>query len=179
MTKPDTSHYETCRKRLIKHENRRKRYLFFTVVLAFANVLFMTIMAATQSLFLAIPALLLTILAAVGTLVIFVLADESNRHLMKWNAAVLGAAAVLQVMNPIIVILIGIICFQQYRDYEKLDALKEFDGYPFFNERYTQQKNASDLGYEAPYDISKQGQGAKMQDVYDAILTQTVQEEGI
>lgn len=179
MLTPDTSHYETCRKKLRKHEKRRKRYLFFTVVLAFANVIFMLFIAMSQSLFLAIPVLLLSILAAVGTLVIFVLADEANRHLMKWNAAVLGAAAVLKLMHPIIAVLIGIVCILQYRDYQKLDALKEFDGYPFFNERYTQQKNASDLGYEAPYDISKQGQGAKMQDVYDSMLSQTVQEDGI
>ncbi len=179
MTAPDTSHYETCRRKMKTHEKRRKRYLFFTVVLAFANVLFMTIMAAAQSLFLAIPALLLTILAAVGTLVIFVLADEANRHLMKWIAVVLGVAAILLLMHPIVAILIGVICYFQYRDYRKLDALKEVDGYPFFHERYTQQKTASDLGYEAPYDISKQGQGAKMQDVYDAMITQTIQEDSI
>ncbi len=179
MTKPDTSHYETCRRTLQKHEKRRKRYLFSVGILAFANALFMTIMGAVKSLFLAIPALLLSILAAVGTLVIFVLADEANRHLMKWNAAILGIAAVLRLMHPVIAILIGIVCVLQYRDYQKLDALKEFDGYPFFNERYTQQKNASDLGYEAPYDISKQGQGARMQDVYDALLTQTIQEDSI
>ena len=179
MTRPDTSHYETCRQKLRKHENRRKRYLFFTIVLAFANVIFMLFIAMAQSLFLSIPALLLSLLAAVGTLVIFVLADEANRHLMKWNAAILAVATVLQLMHPIITVLIGLVCFFQYRDYQKFDALKEFEGYPFFHERYTQQKNASALGYEAPYDISKQAQGAKMQDVYDAILTQTVQEDGI
>ncbi len=162
----DTSHYTKCRELMHKHRKNHMLRFWLTVAICVMNgYIYLVPMPMTRTtddypifvrngiwdigfLFAVIGFILMIAIMALSFF-----ATQDRPKLICLTQAVLVLAVVIDVMLLWLAIPCMLLCFWSHSEVGKEKWLREQSGYPYFNERFTEQMTSYGHKYKSRYDL--------------------------